>query len=150
VAPRLVLGLTVDIREFLEARLAEDEHDARAAGWHRWYVDEEDGAVRTVSHGDEVALPRRGYNAAHIVRHDPARVLRDVEAKRRVVARHHRGDRNECVGCGYFGDCDDPHVDEAPTAEGGRGQTCPELRDLAAPFADHPSYDPTWSPEATT
>jgi hypothetical protein len=75
----------------------------------------------------------------HIARHDPARVLAEVEAKRRVLARHRPsgGQTPACEGCGYTGDNDDPRylIDE-----------CPELRDLATIHADHPAYRQEWRP----
>jgi hypothetical protein len=76
------------------------------------------------------------------------RGLRDVEAKRRLLAAHRRGDDVDdypvewppdpsCVGCGFnsFEERTTAHIDN-----------CPVLRALAAPFADHPDYDPSWSP----
>ncbi|MER5649652.1 DUF6221 family protein [Streptosporangium sp. NPDC002524] len=62
----------------------------------------------------------------HIVRHDPSRVLDEVAAKRRVLARHPGATADsECPGCGA-------HLDGTwVTPPGG---TCPELADLAAPY----------------
>lgn len=77
----------------------------------------------------------------HIARHDPARVLREVEAKRRVLARHHEESHVSgpiCRGCGFTGDLDEPRnfIHE-----------CEELQDLAAAWSDHPSYRSEWSPQ---
>ena len=103
-----------DIVAFLTARLDEDEADARAAiadrsDTERWEAkgfperDRVEWIVRDVeekyaSHGypghTAVASavpggPRDGGGvAAHIARHDPARVLREVKAKRAIVADH--------------------------------------------------------------
>jgi hypothetical protein len=57
------------------------------------------------------------------------RVLAEVQAKRRILERH-----AEC-GTGY-GYCDD----------GGHGSPggCADLKDAAAPYADHPDYRPEW------
>jgi Family of unknown function (DUF6221) len=67
----------------------------------------------------------------HIARHDPARVLREVEAGRRIVARH----RDCGDGMGYCGD-------------GGHGGDvlCPDMADLLVRWADHPDYDESWKP----
>lgn len=99
-------------------------------------------------HGRPVRMMRRtvahsmvevdSSTAGHIVRHDPARVLREVQAKRRVLARHYRDERGDCEGCGFTGDLDD--------ARTSAGEHCPELLDMALAFADHPDYDPSWSP----
>lgn len=87
----------------LRAQLDKDERIARAASWtddanawhaepspfgardggQRWYVEDamDDGVV---SHVDPVASDDESV-ARHIARHDPARELREVEAKRRIV-----------------------------------------------------------------
>lgn len=84
--------------------------------------------------------------AVHIARNSPARVLREVEAKRRVMERHSpvplgprakKGTPHSCAGCNFeYGDIDFVTDDI---------EDCPELRDLAAPYADHPDFDPNWS-----
>lgn len=76
--------------------------------------------------------------AGHIVRHDPARVLREVTARRRTLARHHRDPRGDCVGCGWSGDLDEGRTEA--------DEECPELLDMASVWNDDPSYDPSWSP----
>lgn len=79
----------------------------------------------------------------YVARHDPARVLREVAAKRRVMQRHHRSDASTvsdyCAGCAH-----DP--EGWPEIE---LNDCPELRDLAAVYSDHPDYRPEWAPETT-
>lgn len=69
---------------------------------------------------------------AHIVRWDPARVLAECEAKRRIVEEH--GAKGElhryCQTCGGT----DYPVD----------WPCDTLRLLALPYASHPDYDPAW------
>jgi hypothetical protein len=75
----------MDLVEFLKARLDEDEAAARKAAafkydrptdapWERARLAVEQG---TALSSDE-----------HIARHDPARVLREVEAKRTILERH--------------------------------------------------------------
>lgn len=76
--------------------------------------------------------------------YNPRRALREIKAKRRVLDRHRpfgAGSRiwpEGCGGCGTTGDCDDPVTWEM--------KDCPELRDLAAVWDDHPDYRPEWSP----
>jgi pyrimidine deaminase RibD-like protein len=104
------------ITEFLTARLDEDEAAARDVL--------ENGLVSW----DEARqiLYRAGWHAeraeAHIARHDPARVLADVAAKRAIVALH------PCDDCGMGND------------------PCSTLRLLAQPYAEHPDYDEEWRP----
>jgi hypothetical protein len=97
-----------DLVQFLRQRLADDLEE----------IEGYDGSWNDVD----------GCWGVHI---DPARVLAEVEAKRRVMGRHHNF-QGWCAGCGN----DLTH----------RISDCPELRDLAAPYADHPEYREEWRP----
>lgn len=65
---------------------------------------------------------------------DPRRVLADVEAKRRILARHQPGERGAyawitgdwCAGCGTTGEDNSPRTEDI--------NTCPELLDLASAY----------------
>ena len=79
----------------------------------------------------------------HIIRHDPARVLAEVEAKRSLIA---RGDTLFCE-CNF--------ADAPPTNPDDRSQQIPHHYDctayriaqvLALPYADHPDYRVEWRP----
>jgi hypothetical protein len=91
------------LTEFLRARLDEDQ--AAAEAW-------------STPFSNPTAEQRE-----HIARHDPARVLAEVDAKRRIIV--------ECESL-----IDDPAVRAMETA----------LCLLALPYADHPDYDQTWKP----
>ena len=117
------------LTEFLEARLAEDELTAQAAidgaaEWHALY------AYRDVKDGDGhyVVLADSRYptaeQAAHIALNSPARVLRQCEAARAVIAQFLRLDA--------LGDV------------AGRIATSDALRQLARVHADHPDFDSAW------
>lgn len=143
------------IIDFLEAQLEKDAATARAACWdghddslaaqwdcgeekdgRYWWVGDQwdDGVVKTT--GDASAPAGQ---AAHIARHDPARVLREVQAKRRVMERHCPGMRTrDYVYCQACPDDRDGFPD-VPIDE------CPELRDLAAIYSDHPDYRKEWA-----
>lgn len=69
----------------------------------------------------------RTADGAHIVRHDPARVLREVEAKRRLLA-----------ACAEYDDC--------PAGMSGSGLAYHVEELLALPYADHPDYRDEWRP----
>lgn len=85
----------------------------------------------------------------HIIRHDPARVLAEVEAKRSVLARHHAApvppghewaeEYPYCAAHAYKGP-DDTVVYPVELKD------CPELLDLAAPYGRHPDYREEWRP----
>ena len=123
------------LTEFLLARIAEDEAVARAATPGPWRVCAEG------SEGSRIApeggtkrersrflgimngrvQPEDGRNAAHIARHDPARVLAECAAKRRIVE-----------GMQPFGPIDDINAEEIFAL-------------LALPYADHPDYRQEWA-----
>lgn len=83
------------LTEFLLARIAEDEKAAlpfrnRLGEDDAWRCDEVGGKVRSVmpqhfGNSDVMAESDTHLTAAHIARHDPARVLAECEAKRRIV-----------------------------------------------------------------
>jgi hypothetical protein len=121
------VGLSVV--EFLEARVAEDELTAQAAvdGSAVWrafydYRDVKDSDGHYVVQADS-SYPS-AEQAAHIARHDPARVLRQCTAVRAVIA--------ELLRREATGDDGDPSVRDL-------------ARELAAVYADHPDYDASWA-----
>jgi hypothetical protein len=134
-----------DIRVFLGARLAADEQIANGAGAGHWYT----RALQVNIVVDELDSPRGAADcfgrdtAIHIARHDPARVLAEVVARRRRLERHRPKvteyyDRHgkiatftACEICGNGGTTDD-------------AWPCVELLDDAAPFAGHEDYDEGW------
>lgn len=126
-----------DLVSFLCARLDEDERTARAPlGDHAasWTLPSsavvDTGAADL---GDEIHTGDARL-AEHIARHDPARVLREVEAARRVLDRHDQMDGGGCAWCWdkiYGTDTSWP---------------CPDVRDVATRYADHPDYRDEWAP----
>lgn len=139
-----------DIVEFLTARLDEDEVAAKAATPGPWKTDDPlmSDHVGSVVLKDYVAScsVRSGYrensiqDAAHIARHDPARVLREVAARRRVMERHTAGWKKTgaCLGCNY-GPQEDEFTEDI--------EKCPELCDMASVYDEHPDYKQSWSVE---
>lgn len=115
--------------EFLEARLAEDELTANAAidgaaDWHVLYSyrDIKDGDGRYVVLADS-RYPTVGQ-AAHIARHGPARILRQCEAARELIA--------EFLRLEALGDLPGRSAAENP------------LKQLALVHLDHPDFDQAW------
>lgn len=84
-----------DLIAFIKARLAEDEQVAKACAGAPWVQDcapmvhVDPKAIRDAKwiYGKMgyVGTVEHDYDRAHMVRHDPARVLRGVEAKRRLL-----------------------------------------------------------------
>lgn len=112
------------IAEFLEARIREDEAVARASlrgGDGEWRRQDPIGwdSCRVEGHG--IVIYDEGghdeYQADHIARHDPARVLRECAAKRHLLASVDPDDETE--------------------------QWLPYI--LASVYADHPDYEQKWA-----
>lgn len=139
-----------DLASYLLARLDEDEQVAQATrphglkpavwGVEPWYDGTEERCdLRDYPLGD---LTFRGglevTTAAHIARWDPARVLAEVEAKRRIVE-HHLPERPDlqkyepqaCAVCVY----DNAGTELFP---------CPTLRLLAQPYAEREDFRQEW------
>jgi len=133
-----------DLVTFLRARADEDEAAAVAA---------RDGGTWGAAH-DFVVDDLCGVGelaAAHIARHDPARVLREVEAKRRIVKLHERIWIHPAAD-----EFNDAHLTTEPMPvcascrpemQFRRAQSwpCRTLRTLALPYADHPDYQEGWA-----
>ncbi|WP_405925443.1 DUF6221 family protein [Streptomyces sp. NBC_00035] len=78
--------LVEELARWLDEQLDEDERITRAAHGRtdgplnvKWWTPEE---VKTRLCDDQIHMS----DAEHIARHDPARVLREIEAKRRIIA----------------------------------------------------------------
>jgi uncharacterized protein DUF6221 len=144
----------VTLAEFLLARIAEDEAAARAATEGHWvpgvkragepgrwrgieaYSVLADRTEFYIPDHDAVADSESKADVEHISRWDPARVLAECEAKRRIV--------EGCIGIiedrdGYFAMLDVPEVPAIAESH---------LRLLALPYADRPDYREEW--RATT
>lgn len=129
----------MNLVEFLRARLDEDEQSARAATAGPWYVDDIDQELRTADVYSADGRVTSAYtepccsveDATHMARHDPARVLVEVEAKRRIIDEYER------------------YAAERRRAMGGwdsYSEVSPILAALAAVYADHPDYRQEWRP----
>lgn len=141
--------MTMTIVEFLEARLAEDEAVARACA----DADHEGPELRVrIVRGEgmyvfgphEIAPSGRfGYEedarTRHFERHDPARILREIAAKRAILAQ-------EEAARSQF-----EHVKTSttyPAIEVLIGQVAAlatVIRHLASAYSDHPDYQQEWA-----
>ena len=124
---------------FVAARLDEDEAAAKAATPGPWHAAGEDILSRA---GDPYwtgacAANAAGADAAHIARHDPARVLREVKAKRAIMAMW----EHENMPSVYQ---PEPEVQELINER--RDTIEMVLCEMAAVWSDHPDYRPEWTP----
>lgn len=135
--------MSVTLTEFLLARIAEDEAKARAAGGQVWASlnrswdspDVRDIAAMSGQTERLFAVPM-DYDE-HVARHDPARVLAECEAKRRILELHPESPR-------YI--YEQTMADPEPTEVYAGTDVPHELLWLALPYADHPDYDESWRP----
>jgi hypothetical protein len=100
--------------------------------WLRAALDEDERVARACPHKDWPQIGN-GAGAVHIARWDPARVLAEVEAKRRILDIHHHIEcQHDRYGPG--GDC----------AECGNEYPCETTRLLAQPYAGRPGWREEW------
>lgn len=139
-----------DIITFLNARLDEDEAIARGAAPGPYPRDADPPlGVWLVQYGTEITgsgmtiYDEGGHDdaqATHIARHDPARVLREVAAKRAILAEHkmhrttdyHNSTIWYCAGCNWINEEDDT-------------LRCDTTLHLASVYSDHPDYRQEWA-----
>lgn len=153
--------MTDGIVEFIEAQLAEDQ--ATAEAWdeaeRRWqqvgqrnlrYDNGLGEHVQSIDVGGDPMLWSEsiwvkhdldGKRTAHIARHDPARILAEVEAKRAILAEHKHVPATEpsthdfgCQICAY---------DRGDYVQYGWGW-CKTVLLLAAPYAGRPGFKDEW------
>ena len=135
---------------FLGARLDEDEAVAAAASrfprWHAepWYDGEflKDGRTERADLWGNTGMQFTGQGALstvvidHIARHDPGRVLREVEAQRAILAAYESVLR-DCASVG------DPA--RRPRLYGEHDGLRMAVAHLAGVYSGHPDYQPEWN-----
>lgn len=142
VRPGLHNGRVDELVEFLRTRIAKDEQIARAGSGAAWRpsppgsvsLDTPAGGEPAAGPGSPgfVAQAENESYAEHIARHNPARVLHEVAAKRLIL--------DEYVKAAWL--LSTGHRNEA--AEAAQAVRLATLRALASAYADHPAYRPEW------
>lgn len=137
-----------DLIKFLLARYDEDEAAARNAGGETWDFTGKECQVRVRPSGRKeygdfgriIAYTRHGNPLAedlalaiHVSWHDPARVLREVEAKRKRIATYQ-------AAAAAADRYDDQYM--AGVAHG----LAEAIKDDAAAWSTHQGYRPEWAP----
>ncbi|MFD6113614.1 DUF6221 family protein [Streptomyces yangpuensis] len=134
--------MTDALVQFLRARLDEDEQTARNAtpgGWSTRNLGRHDlsAVIQGAAMLAQTDSPHGAADGLHIARHDPARVLAEVDAKRRLLEL-----------------CSPPLVEVTGPGDGARqfvpGEGKPwgddVMRLLALPYASHRDYREDWRP----
>lgn len=147
--------MTVDLARWLGEQLDEDERIARRACEYaeaEWRLDEDGETIlwwppepRVAEKEREHGLPVvsdlwRGQTigsggeriAPHIAEWDPARVLREIDAKRQLL--------------GLYAEVAANDVDDVEYANGWANALGVAVRLLAAPYSDRPGYREEWAP----
>ena len=127
--------MSTDLVEWLRAQLDEDERLARATVWGgsgnrlSWELI----ASATIDVGSDEFYVGDRTIANHMMAWQPARVLREIDAKRQLLTIHRpyvAEPGQACLGC----------------AGGTEFEGCPVVRLLALPYADRPGYLEEWRP----
>ncbi|MEU8346203.1 DUF6221 family protein [Spirillospora sp. NPDC048832] len=134
----------MDLVEFLRARLARDEQIARDCASAPWKAapsgtvgidtDEPAPTAESATKAEFVAKAENDAYAEHIARHDPARTLAEVAARRRIVDDYEKN--TWILGQGH----------RTPELEAAQAVRESVLRLLALPYATHPAYQEEWRP----
>lgn len=131
----------MELIDFLRARLDEDEQTARAATPGPWstmgqrVLDPSPPSGRLgvgMAVGHAAASADYNETATHIACHDPARVLREVEAKRLILAEYEN--ENRVMERGH----------RTAWTDGGQAARHTVLKAFALSYADHPDYNHDW------
>lgn len=139
--------MSADLIAFMRARLDETEASALAASQpHAWEVDGDGETADVNTRTRQPSIPDydtvcRGVataDALHIVRHDPARVLREVAAKRAIVDRYALATTQ--AGNGRL------TLEERVTWAAAARALFMCVQDLAAVHAGRPEYRQEWAP----
>lgn len=145
-----------DLVKFLRARLEDIERKALAATTGPWrhnpsthwrkpgtswfeeavFAGPAGAEAICVAGTGESDDPQSMADAEHIAENDPARVLAEVDAKRRIISQH--------IPVGYGNVCLSYCHTRLPMQQ--QDWPCLTLRLVALPYADHPDYRPEWAP----
>lgn len=113
-----------DLLRWLGEQLDEDERIARAA----------DADLSNLTGCVEIEYPEIKADEKHALRHSPARVLREIDAKRQLLARYERAMENRRA-----------HPDDLASA-GALLALHGVVKLIALPYEDRPGFREEWRP----
>lgn len=128
------------LSRFVRARLDDDQRMAAAHRQHSpsWDFDDAANEIRDALNAGTVAFVPHAADGEHMARHDPARALVEVHAKRRMIDNYEmmlHAAQTEPV----------PHPEMLAVYEMKAATWHTALRLLALSYADHPDYRPEWA-----
>lgn len=131
-----------DLAQWLRAQLDTDVERATTAAEEYgadWYYNDDFGYVLARRERDMVATGSQDFldrpQGEHIAEWDPARVLREIDAKRKVLAEYEQADRYSRTTWGQS------------NADQSRARTLGKVvRLLASVYSDRPGYREEWAP----
>lgn len=127
-----------DLARWLGQQLDEDERIARGADPGPWKSESlgrhDQAAIKLAAPTSLIQFDgsRAAANGMHVSRHDPARVLREIDAKRQLLNLYAEVAAND--------------VDDVEYANGWANALGVAVRLLAAPYSDRPGFREEWSP----
>ncbi|WP_199572698.1 DUF6221 family protein [Streptomyces murinus] len=136
-----------DLVRWLGEQFDADERIARAAQQNgdvkdgHWFDDEDEEVID--DSGWRIAFTVDTGTRAHIAAHDPARVLREIDAKRALMKQIFR---YEAKIDGEWGCCHDAKEIEAGECPETPPHEIEALQILALVYADRPGYQESWRP----
>lgn len=138
----------MDITEFLEARISEDEAVAKACPDPEWRI-AIDGSGSLWVEGLLIHASDTMWEGAiavadaeHATRHDPARALAECAAKRAIIQEHGNGLTYTSPWCETCAEWWASEMGEGPP---GVAWPCTTLKAVAAVYAGHPDYQQEWA-----
>lgn len=120
-----------DLVRWLGEQLDEDKRIARGCARMEWWEHPTNWVSAAPMH--RVALVVHDGDRGHIVRHDPARVLREIEAARKLLAQYAEVAYNDTN-------------DAYEYADGWANALGLAVRLRASAYADRPGYREEWAP----
>lgn len=147
--------MTDDIVQWLGAQLDEDERIARSCSGRDWREHPKNWV--STPPVNRVAVVLHDGDRGHILRHDPARVLLEIDAKRQLLAEvlsepHFISADDHWNTCPAIVDedgvplCLDESRAPGPCDCGRGARVARRLHLLALPYADRPGYREEWRP----
>jgi hypothetical protein len=97
-----------------------------------------------VATGSQDFLDRE--HGEHIAAHDPARVLREIDVKRKLIDEHRPDAFGDCTTCARPEDFDEDSDGVRTWSRSAKPSPCPTLRLLAAVYVDRAGYQESWRP----